>query len=201
MQPIGVLGGTFDPPHIAHLVLASEAQAQLDLQRVLWVLTPDPPHKPDQVISPVAIRREMVEAAIRDNPLFELSTVDIDRPAPHYAAETLSLLQAEYPRTPLVYLMGEDSLRDLPSWHQPEVFLQRCDYLGIMRRPDVLTDLAGLNLVIPGIQEKVRFIDVPLLQISSTDIRLRAARAEPFRYFLPEEVYRLIRKKQLYRAD
>jgi nicotinate-nucleotide adenylyltransferase len=201
MQSIGVLGGTFDPPHIAHLILASEALAQLELERVLWVLTPDPPHKPDRVITPVRYRREMVDAAIKDNPAFEFSSVDLERDPPHYAVDTLDLLQQQYPSKALVYLMGQDSLRDLPRWHRPQEFLERCAYLGVMRRPDVMIDLDSLKAELPGIEHKVHFLDVPWVEISSSDIRQRAASGNSFRYYLPESVYRLILEHQLYQVE
>src|SRR5512143_3713267 len=113
---IGVFGGTFDPPHTGHLILAAEAQAQLDLERILWVLTPTPPHKPGQRITSTALRLEMLQAAIDGNPDFELSRVDLDRPPPHYAVDSVHLLRAAYPQAWLAYLMGGDSLDDLPTW-------------------------------------------------------------------------------------
>lgn len=199
MQSLGVLGGTFDPPHIAHLVLASEAQVQLSLERVLWVLTPDPPHKPDQIITPLAIRTEMVQAAIHDNPVFEFCGVDIDRDPPYYAADTMLLLRERYPEALLTYLMGADSLRDLAKWHQPELFIQLCDSVGVMRRPGVKIDLGRLKTRFPQLTSKIRLIDVPMLEFSSSEIRKRIAQGGAYRYFLPEEIYRLVLKYHLYR--
>ena len=198
MQSLGVLGGTFDPPHIAHLILASEAQVQLSLERVLWVLTPVPPHKPDRIITPIAIRCEMVQAAIHENPTFEFSSVDIDRDPPHYAADTMLLLRQSYPQAHLTYLMGADSLRDLPKWHQPELFIQRCEWLGVMRRPGVKVDLGRLITRFPELAFKIRFIDVPMLEFSSSDIRQRVAQGSTYRYFLPEKIYQLVLRHHLY---
>lgn len=198
MQSIGIIGGTFDPPHIAHLVLANEAQVQLGLERVLWVLTPVPPHKPGRIISPISVRQDMVQAAINDNPIFEISRVDIERDPPHYAVDTMALLQKQYPQAELIYLMGADSLRDLPKWHQPDKFLEKCAYLGVMRRPGVVIDLENLITVLPSLERKIRYIDVPLLEISSMDIRQRIQECKPFRYYLPEKVYQLVLKYQLY---
>lgn len=198
MQSLGVFGGTFDPPHITHLILANEALIQLSLERVLWVLTPVPPHKPDRVITPLIIRKQMLEAAINDNSSFELSEVEINRKPPHYAADTMYLLKEVHPGAEFIYLMGEDSLRDLPGWYQPNIFIQRCKSLGIFRRPGVKVDVNSLKLTLPGLEHKILYIDVPLLDISSTDIRRRVAKYKSFRYYLPEKVYQLVLKYHLY---
>ncbi|WP_299024518.1 nicotinate-nucleotide adenylyltransferase [uncultured Thermanaerothrix sp.] len=200
MRRIGVFGGTFDPPHVGHLILASEAADQLGLGRVLWVLTPDPPHKRGQPITPLAIRLELVEAAIRSNPLFELSRVEIERPGPHYAVDTLRILHDLYPGDTLIYLIGGDSLRDLPTWHQPLKFLETCDGLGVMRRPGDAVDLSRLEAVLPGLERKVMFVDAPLLEISSSQIRQRVAEGRTYRYYLLPQVYELVEHYRLYRA-
>ena len=105
---LGVFGGTFDPPHIGHLILAAEALDQLQLDKVLWLLTPFPPHKISQSITPLLQRLQMLQAALVDEPRFELSRLDIDRPPLHYAVDTLALLRQNVPSAQLVYLMGED---------------------------------------------------------------------------------------------
>ena len=114
---VGIFGGTFDPPHVGHLILAEECRTQLRLDRLLWVVTNQPPHKLDQTLSPVEKRVEMVQLSIAGNSHFELSRVDIDRPGPHYAVDTVRLLQEQLPEAELFYLMGGDSLHDLPTWH------------------------------------------------------------------------------------
>ncbi len=194
----GVFGGTFDPPHIAHLVLAAEATQQLELDRVLWVLTPHPPHKPDKPITNIELRLLLLEAALADQPFFELSRVDIDRPAPHYAVDTMLLLREVYPEDRLIYLMGGDSLKELPDWHRPEEFITQCDGLGVMLRPGAVIDIPRLEQELPGIAEKVRFIGTPLLEISSSDIRKRIAKRGHFRYFIPERVHQIIQQHELY---
>jgi nicotinate-nucleotide adenylyltransferase len=195
---LGVFGGTFDPPHIGHLILASEAIDQLNLSRVLWVLTPDPPHKKGQVITALPFRKRMLRAAMAGNSIFEISDVDIDRQPPHYAVETVSLLRQENPAAELIYLMGSDSAHDLPNWHNPLEFVGACDALGVMCRPDNDIDLTEIEGVIPGVSAKVQFIRAPLLEISSCEIRDRIALHRPYRYFLPVEVYNIIQKERLY---
>ena len=197
---IGIFGGTFDPPHLGHLILAAEAVHQLGLARLLWVLTADPPHKTHRVITPLDDRLAMVEAAISDNPAFDLSRVEIDRPGPHFALETVNLVREIFPGDEMVYLLGGDSLAGLPvSWYRPQDFVAACDLLGVMYRPGDSIDLVRLETQIPGLTEKVRLIDVPLLEISSRELRRRIAAAEPYRYYLPPAVIRVIETRGLYR--
>jgi len=195
---MGVFGGTFDPPHLGHLILAAEAADQLALDRLLWVLTPAPPHKQSVPISPAAVRLRLVEAAIGDNPLFELSRVDIDRPGPQYTVDTVRLLQEQNPTADLFFLMGGDSLHDLPTWSHPSELIDLCAGIGVMRRPSDEVDLANLTLLFPRLSEKIHFIDVPLLEISSSQIRQRVAAGKPYRYYLSQPVYDLIRSLPLY---
>jgi nicotinate-nucleotide adenylyltransferase len=196
---LGIFGGTFDPPHLAHLILAAEASYQLNLELVLWILTPYPPHKEGRPITPLRYRLEMIEAALASDPIFQLSRVDIDRSAPHYAVDTMNILKESYPQATLIYLMGGDSLRDLPLWKRPKEFLDACHGLGVIRRPGDLVDLPALETRLPGLSRKVQFVEAPLLEISATQIRQRVASGQPFRYFLPPAVYRIIQEHQLYR--
>jgi nicotinate-nucleotide adenylyltransferase len=170
-----------------------------ELEVVLWVLTHAPPHKPDDPISPLDSRREMVVAAIKDHPGFEFSRIDIDRPSPHYATGTMKGLREAYPDDRFLYLMGEDSLRDLPTWHNPAEFIDLCDILGVMRRSDIEVDLEGLEGLLPGIREKVRFSLASQVQISSTDIRCRVREGLPYEHLVPHAVAHLIHKLGLYK--
>lgn len=198
---IGIFGGTFDPPHVGHQILAAEAAAQLALERVLWVLTPNPPHKQGRAISDDRARLKLVRAAAAGNPLFEVSLIEFERSGPHYAADTLSALAQRYAGADFIYLMGGDSLRDLPTWHEPRLFLQRCSGVGVMRRPGDAVDLAALETQIPGITAKTSFIIAPLVEISASDIRARVAAGRPYRYMVPPAVYRWIERLQLYRSE
>jgi nicotinate-nucleotide adenylyltransferase len=196
---LGVFGGTFDPPHIGHMILASEAHFQLNLDRVLWVLTPEPPHKREREVTSLDRRLALLNAALGDDPAFELSRVDIDRRAPHFAADTVGLLKTQYPDSSLVYLMGSDSLVELPTWHTPQAFVEQVNEIGIMRRPGWDPDLEKLELLIPTISPKYRFIDVPQIEISSTHLRSAIREGMPFRYYLPGPVFDLIEDWGLYR--
>ncbi|MCX6033626.1 MAG: nicotinate-nucleotide adenylyltransferase [Chloroflexi bacterium] len=195
---IGLFGGTFDPPHIGHLILSAEAHAQLGLDRLLWVLTPNPPHKQGQPITPLEHRLAMVKLAISDNHRFELSTIEMDRPGPHYARDTVKIISEQNPTANLVYLMGGDSLRDLPTWHRPTDLVRALHFVGVMRRPGDSIDLPALDKIIPGVAAKVRFVDAPLLDIAAHEIRQRVADGRPFRYFLPTAVFDYILEHNLY---
>lgn len=195
---LGVFGGTFDPPHIAHLILASECGFQLGLERVLWVLTPNSPHKQEISSTATSERLKLVQAAIAGNPHFVLSRVEVDLPPPQYTSVTMQVLAATHPHDQLIYLMGGDSLRDLPTWHKPEEFLEACHGVGVMRRPGDELDLVSLENILPGISRKVRFVDAPLLEISASDIRRKIASGHPYRYYLPSDVYSLIRENGIY---
>ncbi len=195
---LGVFGGTFDPPHNGHLALAEAARQELRLDRVLWVLTPVPPHKTDRRITPLDDRLAMLEAALANHPEFILSHVDIVRPPPHYAVDTMRLLRAQFPGAWLIYLMGGDSLRDLPQWHAPRDFVAACDALGVMRRPGARFDLAALEKALPGIAEKIRLVEAPLIKISASEIRRRLRAGEAVDAVLPPAVIEIITRRRLY---
>jgi nicotinate-nucleotide adenylyltransferase len=164
------------------------------------VLTHYPPHKTDQKITPLADRIRMVELTIEDNSSFSLSRVDIDRDPPHYALDTVLLLKEKYPRDDLFYLMGKDSLNDLPEWHLPSELVSACNGIAVMNRRGQRNIQAKLLNEIPGLEKKLRFLKTPFIEISSSEIRDRIRRAKEYEYFLPEKVYRYIQVKNLYRS-
>jgi nicotinate-nucleotide adenylyltransferase len=196
---IGIFGGTFDPPHVGHLILAEECRTQLKLDRLLWVVTDNPPHKRYVSISPIEDRVKLVEQAITGNEAFVLSRVDIDRPTPHFAIDTVSILKNENPEAHFFYLMGGDSLHDLPTWNRPNDFIKLCDGIGVMRRHADQVDLASLEKLLPGISQKVLIVDAPILEISSKEIRQRINEGQGYRYYLRDAVYRAVLDLGLYR--
>lgn len=198
MHRLGIFGGTFDPPHIGHLILAAEALDQLSLKKILWVLTPYPPHKGDREITPWQQRLSLLQAALAGEPRFEVCRVDIDRQPPHFAADTVALLRQAHPNAQLIYLMGGDSLVDLPAWKRPQDFVTACDEIGVMLRPGKAVDLGALERALPGMADKLRFIHAPLLEISSSKLREKIAQGRAYRYFLPPAVYELIQQQKLY---
>jgi nicotinate-nucleotide adenylyltransferase len=196
---IGVFGGTFDPPHYGHLILAEEARQALHLERVLWVVTARPPHKPQTPITPVEDRLDLVRRAIAGNAAFEVSLADVDRPMPHYAVGTLRWLRVRHPDAGLVYLMGSDSLRDLPNWHAPQEFIEACTAIAVMRRPGAEVDLIHLERQLPGLRLRLRYFDAPLLSLSAREVRRRVRENRSYRYLVPPDVAAFIAERGLYR--
>ncbi|MBI2758848.1 MAG: nicotinate (nicotinamide) nucleotide adenylyltransferase [Chloroflexi bacterium] len=197
-ERIGIFGGTFDPPHLGHLILASESRAQLNLTRLLFVLTPTPPHKLNQPVSSIADRLAMLRVALKDEPAFELSMMEMERPGPHYTLDTVQLLTDKNRGADLILLLGGDSLRDLPTWHRPADLVAACRQIGVMRRPGDSIELSALERQIPGVTAKVKFVEAPLLEIASREIRRRASSGRPFRYYLLPSVYNYIVEHKLY---
>lgn len=195
---LGLFGGTFDPPHLGHSILAAEAFEQLALTRLLWVLTPAPPHKTGQAITPVERRLAMVHRALQPYPEFELSRLELDRLPPHYAVDTVRAAAAQFPGSDVIYLIGGDSLHDLPRWHDPAAFVAACGQIGVMRRPGDSIDLRALEAALPGVTAKVAFVDAPLLEISSREIRQRAQAGRLFRQYLLPSVYEYVLEHKLY---
>jgi nicotinate-nucleotide adenylyltransferase len=199
-QRLGLFGGTFDPPHLGHLILASEAAHQLGLDRILWVLAANPPHKDSKLLSSVEDRLAMLRLAIEGNPVFEISRLELDRPGPHFTIETLEQQRSQAPDSDFALLLGEDSLEDLPGWRRPRDILAACDVIGVMRRRREIWAPQGLEAELPGLDSKLRYIDAPLIEIASSDIRDRASRGLPFRYMLPPSVYDHVMRRHLYQS-
>lgn len=196
---LGILGGTFDPIHHGHLVAAQEVQYRLALDRVLFVPAGMPPHKPAQPISPVHHRLRMVELAIAGNPHFALSQVDVGRPGLCYTVDTLQLLRSEWGPGPEFFLIiGTDLLADLLTWHQPQRLIELCE-LAVVARPGVEIDLSELEEHLPGITDHAHPVPMPLLEISSSDLRARVRAGRPISYLVPPAVEAYILEQGLYR--
>ncbi len=197
MKRIGILGGTFDPPHVGHLILAEYSAEALNLAHLFFVPAADPPHKQDEVKTPVHHRLAMLEQAIADNERFSLSRIDIDRPGPHYSADTVRIVNNQFPDGDLYFIMGGDSFADLPAWHRPQEIVTRCK-IAVMRRPYDHIQPDMHEAVLPGLAQRAIVIDAPLLEISSTDIAERLRRGRSVRYLLPDAVLHYITQHALY---
>jgi nicotinate-nucleotide adenylyltransferase len=198
---LGIFGGTFDPPHLGHLILAEVAADSLDLATVLFVPAADPPHKAAATIRASAAHRlAMVERAVAGNARFAVSRVDMDRPGPHYSVDMLRLLRAQYPGVEFFFLIGSDSLRDLPTWSRPAE-LVRLAALGVMRRPGSMPDLGELERRIPGLRQQVCWIDAPLIELAASQLAASIAAGHSVRYQVPDAVRAYIEEHSLYRTE
>jgi nicotinate-nucleotide adenylyltransferase len=197
MERIGLLGGTFDPPHFGHLWLAEAARQSLNLDKVLFLPAGHPPHKSDEPVTAVHHRRKMTGLAIAGNDNFLLDMTDAERPSPHYTSTLLPLVRNAYPNAQLFLLIGSDSLRDLPLWHEPEKVITQCR-LAVLPRPGVAVDWVWLSLSVPGVDQAVDMLTGPTIDISSTAIRQWLAEGKQPNYLLPSAVLTYIREESLY---
>lgn len=193
---IGVLGGTFDPIHYGHLAAAEEARAKLSLREVVFVVAGIPPHKLGEEITPAEHRYAMVELAIASNSHFSASRIDIDRPGPSYTVDTIQLLRQRWVEE-IYFIMGMDSLMEIDTWHQPQRLIQLCRLVAV-ERPGFVPDLERLEAAVPGITARTEIIDMPQMEISSTDLQWRVRKGLPVKYQLPAEVEQYIYKHRLY---
>ena len=199
---LGILGGTFDPPHNGHLLFAKEALLQFKLDKVLFLLTPNPPHKEGNQITESKIRYRMLEEAISGNSRFEISHIDIDRPAPHYTVDTIGLLKQAHVGDEIIFLMGGDSLIVLPeTWHEPQVFIDRCDGLGVYLRTGVDIEMEYLEGKLPGIAAKVNILESVQIDVSSTQVRREVSEGLDVSDLVPASVNKIIKEEKLYIPD
>jgi nicotinate-nucleotide adenylyltransferase len=195
---IGVLGGTFDPPHYGHLILAETAADSLGLAQVLFVPAGDPPHKQGQISTPALHRAAMTQLAIADNPRFTLSRADLDRLGPHYTVDLLRVLSTQYGEDAILYfLMGADSLQDLLKWRDPIGILRQAR-LGVMARIGAELDLTPLISYLPDIAHCVDVIQTPAVEISASHLRRLWAQGHSWRYQTPEAVIAYAKQHRLY---
>jgi nicotinate-nucleotide adenylyltransferase len=194
---IGVLGGTFDPIHIGHLVVAEEARIKIGFSEVLFVPAGRPWLKIDRNITPAVYRVEMVRRAIADNPNFKLCTLEVERAGPSYTVDTLTMLKKQLgSEASLFFILGRDTLSELPLWKEPQKVVQLCRLVVPPRLGS--RDLKHLNAAIPGLLDKVIQLDMPVIGISSSGIRQRIAQGLPIRYLVPAEVEKYITEHKIY---
>jgi nicotinate-nucleotide adenylyltransferase len=201
-ERLGILGGTFDPPHFAHLILAQHAYEELSLNKVLFVPAGEPPHK-NHTRTPVNQRLIMLELALDEDPRFELSRVEIERPGPHYTIDTVRIIQRKNPDSELFFIMGGDVYRDLPNWDRPQEMFETCKLaVAVMRRPGFGNPDLRLDMhenVIPQLEENAMLLTSPLVEFSSTDIVDRLTAGRSIRYMVPDSVLEYIAQHELYK--
>lgn len=197
---IGILGGTFDPPHNGHLHMARAAQDALGLAEIIFMPAKQPPHKLDDPVSPLETRVAMLERALAGEPTFVISMLEAERQGPSYTVETLRILRRELgDDAEIFFIIGEDSLVNFPTWHQPHEIVKLCK-LAVLQRPKYDVDLDALDKRVPGVKASVVLIRARELDISSSDIRERVARGESIRKLVPARVADYIESHHLYQS-
>ena len=191
---VGLFGGTFDPIHLGHLILAEACREALKLDRVVFIVAGQPPHKPGGR-TPVDHRIEMARIATAGHPAFEVSEIEARTSGPSYSFETLEKVQAERPGDALFFLIGADSLADLPQWRRPERIAELAT-IAVANRPGVVADVPDLG---PTARPMVR-VEIPPIGISSHDLRRRVAEGRSIRYLVPRGVEAYLAEQRLYRG-
>ncbi len=196
---LGIMGGTFDPIHYGHLVTAESARWEFKLDRVMFVPSGQPPHKPTAGVSEAEHRYYLTLLATAPNPGFLASRIEIDRPGASYAVDTVKQVLKELGSPlDLYFITGADAVLEISTWRDVSELFSLCTFVAATRPGFELRELpAGLELS-RGLKDKIRFLEVPMLAISSTDIRQRVQKGKPVRYLLPESVEEYIKQHQMY---
>lgn len=195
---LGILGGTFDPVHLGHLVLATMAGEQLSLDWVLFVPAGQPWRKPGRPVASGEHRLQMLQLATVHNSGFDVVSVEVERPGPSYTVDTLKWFREQQATAELFFIVGQDALADLPSWHQPGQILKLAS-LAVARRPGAEGSLEEAGTSLPMLEGRVEWVAMPQIEISATMIRERVKDHLPIRYLVPDTVEAYIREHELYR--
>ncbi|WP_125152590.1 nicotinate-nucleotide adenylyltransferase [Clostridium rectalis] len=199
MEKVAIFGGTFDPIHNGHLHIAYEALYGLNLDKIIFMPSGNPPHKIRRMVTDSYIRYELVKMAIRDEKRFEISGYEINRKGLSYTYETLNYFSKKYNKVEWYFLTGVDCLMDLDTWKNIGLILNLCNFV-VFNRPGYNKQeiLMQKEKVEKRYGKKIIFLDIPLLDISSTEVRRLIQKGQDIRYFLPEGVYNTIKQLKLY---
>jgi nicotinate-nucleotide adenylyltransferase len=190
---IGLFGGSFNPPHVAHLIVAEVARDQFGFDEVWWIPNATPPHKSQVDLAAVEHRLEMTRRAVADNPAFRLCDIEVERAGVSYTVETVRALQEQHPGTDFALLIGSDSLDHFAEWHEPEEIAERVP-LVVYKRPGVIDAVPESRFA-----NQVWFVAAPVMEVSGTEIRSRCRADRSIRYLVPETVRDYIETHGLYR--
>jgi nicotinate-nucleotide adenylyltransferase len=199
----GIFGGTFDPPHAGHLIVAQDAAVALGLDRVLFIPAAQPPHKRGLVATPASVRARMTELAIQDDPRFRLDTIELERTGPSYSVDTLRDLSRRFPDTDWTFLMGADQYAEFSTWREPDS-IRRLARLAVLTRSGTDggagADGAGVTAGprTEPLADGTLAVSVTRIDVSSTAIRARVAAGLPIRYLVPPAVEAFIYEQRLY---
>lgn len=192
------MGGTFDPPHVGHLMMAEEVRRRLCLDEVIFIPAGEPWIKASQKVSPAAERLAMVKLAVAGRPYFSVSDMEVRRPGPSYTWETLDELHRSYPGDELYFILGWDNLASLPSWHKPERIIAAAHLAAAPRVGSPRPDLKALEAAVPGIGQRTVILTEPEIDVSATAIRRRVELGQPIDHLVPPEVAEYIYARGLY---
>jgi nicotinate-nucleotide adenylyltransferase len=196
---IGVLGGTFDPVHNGHLVVAEVVRERLNLAEVIFVPAGQPWLKADKPITPAKHRLQMLRLSLADRPYFKISTLEIERAGPSYTIDTIIELRSKINAgDELFFILGQDNLAQLPQWREPSRLIQLCYLVAVSRPGSPRPNLKTLEASLPGISPRVMMMDEPHVDISASDIRERVGQGLSVRHLVPELVNRYIKENRLY---
>lgn len=197
---IGIMGGTFDPIHVGHLVIAETVRESLGLGEILFIPTSNPPHKDNSKITDAAHRFEMVKLAVEDNPYFHASDVEISREGTTYSVDTLALLAQEYRNDrDYIYIIGADTVWDLVNWYKFEEVFSLCGFAAVQRPGYDLNRLKKrINILERKYSADIMYVEAPSIDISSTEIRQRIEAQKSVKYMVPDKVIKYIYENKIY---
>lgn len=201
LERVGVFGGTFDPVHVGHLIIAEILRHRLALSRIIFLPAGRPPHKSGQALAADEDRINMLALSTDGSPHFSISTIDMDRAGPSYTADSLRMLREQIGHaSELYFLMGQDSLRDFPSWHRPDL-IARLARVGVALRPGVEVSIDEITAAVPDMADRIELVTVPLIGISSRELRAEIRAGGPYRYQVLPTVANYIVERCLYQAN
>ncbi|MBP2633141.1 MAG: nadD [Firmicutes bacterium] len=198
-QKIGIMGGTFDPIHIGHLVTAEAVRNEYGLDKVLFIPAANPPHKQNQKVTPAIHRYIMTAMATYSNPYFHVSSIELDRPGPSYTIDTIyELIDKFGPQTEIYFITGADAIQEIPTWDRIEELLGLCQFIAATR-PGCVPSVDNIKDYFGELgKDRIHRLNTPELEISSTDIRARIKKSYSIKYIVPESVENYIIKEGLY---
>ncbi len=195
MRKIGIMGGTFDPIHVGHLMIAEAVWDEYNLEKIIFIPSANPPHK-NSVMTSAKHRFNMTLLATCSNPHFDVSSIEMERVGPSYTIDTIRALKKLYgDNTELYFIIGADCIEELPTWHQIEELLKMCNFI-VTKRPNYTPDLTIIEQNYTNY--KMKILQTPELEISSTNIRERIKKGYSIQYITTEQVQQYIRKEELY---